>query len=275
MLVEHDTYFSFLLLDLFEDEMPCFSIDELWNENDISLVSSDENDLLASPEEQSLLKSCYFKTAVTKKRQRDPLEVKQAPSNSTQFVEETQTRKGKTSFSSVRSSQAKDNLNRVSPSQCSSPYTVDLNPLEIPVFTSSLSSTQQMKDFERIGNSPLPPSRRLDDFETEARRAHSEQWKSSMNDVPTPVIDQQSHESHNWDSLTEEFLDEFATEDWSILPVHGLPRTVLRHSSTDYQRAARAGLNSSDEHCDKKTSLRNNSMSAAQDDFSPEGATYR
>ena len=255
--------------------MPCFSIDEMWKENNISLASSDENDLLASPEDQSLLKSCFFETAVPKKHKKDPLVAKQAPSKSMQFIKEVQTRKGNPSFSPVRSSQAKDNLNRVSPSLCISSNTVDLDPLEIPVFGSSLSSTQQMKDFKRIANAPPPPSRGVDDFETEERRGHGEQWKSRINDAPIPFIDKQRHENHNWDSLTDHFLDEFATEDWSILPVHSSPRTVLKHSSPEYQRAASAGLNNSDEHCDKRANLRDNSMSAAHDDFSPERATCR
>lgn len=247
----------------------------MWNENNISLASSDENDLLASEEDQSLLTSCYFKTDVPKKHKKDPLVAKQAPSKSMQFVKEVQTRKGNTSFSPVRSSQAKDNLNRVSPSLCISPNTVDLDPLEIPVFGSSLSSTQQMKDFKRIANAPPPPSRGLDDFETEERRGHGEQWKSRINDAPIPFIDKQSHENHNWDSLKDQFLDEFASEDWSILPVHSSPRTVLKHSSPEYQRAASAGLSNSDDLCDKRANLRDNSVSAAHDDFSPERATCR
>lgn len=257
-------------------------MDEMWNENNISLVSSDENNLLASPEDQSLLESCYFKTAVTKKNKKDPLEAKHASSKSMQFVKEFQTRKGNTSFSPVRSGQAKDNLHRVSPSLCLSPNKVDLDPLEIPVFSSSLSSTQQMKDFKvrvrvnpNLGNTPPPPSSGLDDFETEERRGHGEQWKSLINDAPIPFIHKQSHENHTWDSLTDQFQDEFATEDWSFLPVHSSPRTVLKHSSPEYQRAASAGLNNSDEHCDKRASLRDSSVSAAHDDFSPERATYR
>ena len=264
-----------LLLDLFEDEMPCFSIDEMWNGNNISLASSDENDLLASPEDKSLLKSCYFKTAVPMKPKKDPLVAKQAPSKSMQFIKEVQTRKGNTSFSAVRRIQGKDNLNRISPSLCISPNTVDLDPPEIPVFGSSLSSTQQMKDFKRIANAPPPPSRGLDDFETEERRGHGEQWKSRINDAPIPFIDKQSHENHNWDSLTDQFLDEFATEEWSILPVHSSSRTVLKHSSPEYQRAASAGLNNSDELCDKRANLRDNSVSAAHDNFSPERAICR
>ena len=132
-----------------------------------------------------------------------------------------------------------------------------------------------MKDFKRIANAPQPPSRGLDDFETEERRGHGEKWKSRINEAPIPFIDKQSHENHNWDSLTDQFLDEFATEEWSILPVHSSPSTVLKHSSPEYQRAASAGLNNSDEHCDKRANLGDNSVSAAHDDFSPERATCR
>ena len=212
----------FISSDHFADELPCFSVDELWNDDELSLILNDDSDSFASPPEQnswervnnssqsrhftaaerhqsnSNVKSQELKSKTSDKVNKQPL-------LRSQFITRPKAKvANNTSFSVGHMySQPKENSRRVS------------HPLP-----------------------PPPPTPGADDFEMtglgrSARSAYNENWNEEQFKHGTT---KRIARRQNWSTLTHDPLpDGLEKEDWDVLPVFTKPRQRRNSSSSDQQ----------------------------------------
>ena len=211
------TKLCFISSDHFTDELPCFSVDELWNDDELSLILNDDSDSFASPPDQyswervtNSSQSHHFTAAERHqsnsnvKSQRSN-EVNKQPLSSSQFITRPKTKVANNTSSSIghMNSQPKNNPTRTS------------HPLP-----------------------PPPPTPGADDFEMtgrgrSARCAYNENLNEEQfkNDTTERIARRQ-----NWSTSTHDPLpDRLEKGDWDILPLFTQPRQRRNSSSSNQQ----------------------------------------
>ena len=152
-------------LDNFDDEMPCFSVDELWNDDDLALCLNDESDQFSSPavqypqqKEQDISHAHYFKPTAPGRCQTGAFEVKRPLSRSPHFIVGSQEKLANSTPNSVVSSQFKGKPRRISYPLAAPPSTPGEDDFEM---------ANHLRNSRRISH-PLPPPPTTpvaDDFE--------------------------------------------------------------------------------------------------------------
>ena len=178
--------------------MPCFSLDELWNDDEVALSLNDENDPLASPPQpypwekgNTSSHSRYFDLTVPERCQKNSVfrsqtsvEVKRSVPRNSRFIAGSQAKGTISTPSTVGSSQLKGNPRRFS------------HPLP-----------------------PPPPTPGADDFEMtglsgSARRAYNGYWDTKQ--LNSNISERIKH-------AADHLLDVLENEEWDILPVIAEP----------------------------------------------------
>lgn len=207
-------------LDPFADELPCFSVDELWNDDELALILNDDNDTFASSpdpysweiQNNSSSQSHYFKPSAPERCQKKPNvksqevqmsdEAKLPLSRSSQFITGSKAKVVNSAPSSVGHSQPKGNPRRIS------------HPLP-----------------------PPPPTPGADDFEMShtgsATRAYNKHWDAEpLNHYTTARIDQRQ----TWSSLAHDPVqDVLEKDDWDVLPAFTKPQHRTNISSSNQE----------------------------------------
>ena len=285
----------FILLDCFDDELPCFSVDELWNDDDLALTLSDDASFgshvsYSQQKEQDLCHSNYFKTTAPERCQRDSFEVKQALSRRSQFIIGSQVKTPQ-----VTSSPGADGLEQ--------PNDYTENPRKISCLLSPQLATSGVRDPGIANHSghprrisrvlPQPPnSPGSDDFGPTiragcARRENKEQWIGPTEDRANRSKTGTGHQYDKWSSATKEFLlDEFEGENWGVFPDNA-SRIQRINSSTNQKEYVptniRGGISSTsldllvmqDRKDESRICLKENSVPVVDVDFSTDGSPQR
>jgi len=213
----------FISSDHFADELPCFSVDELWDDDELSLIINDDSDCFSSPPRQYSWEksnyssqSHYFITA--ERHQSDDSNVK----------------------SQKVKSQTSDNVNK-QPLPSSRFIT---RPKAKVAHDTSLSVGHiynQPKDNPRRISHPLPPpppTPGADDFEmTGFRSSATREYDENWNDEQVKNgLTKRTTQRQNWSTLTYDAIsDGLEKEDWDILPVFTKPRQRRTSSSSNQQ----------------------------------------
>lgn len=204
--------FCFSSSDYFADVLPCFSVDELWNEDELSMILNEDSDSFASPPDQyswkrgtSPSQSYYYsdKTANERYVKSQTCDKLKRPLSNSQFITGSKAK--------VRS--------------CISPSVGYSHPKEI---------------HRRISHPlpPPPPTPGADDFEMtaragSARRAYNENGDEELlnNGTTERIVRRQK-----WSSLTHDPLpDMLEKEERDILPMCTKPHQRRNTSSLNQQ----------------------------------------
>ena len=283
-------------LDCFDDELPCFSVDELWNDNDLALTPSDHasfagHDSYSQQKDQDLCHSNYFKTAAPEKCQRDSFEVNRALSRRSQFIIGSQMK------------QAQETSSPSVDDDFEQPNDYTENPRKMSRLLLPQLATSGVKDLgianlsgnpRRISHVlPQPPnSPGSDDFEPTigagcARRASREQWIGPTEDRATRSNTGTGHQYDKWSSVTKKFqLDEFEGENWGILPDNASRIQRINSSISQKEHVptdVRGGISSTsldlfvmqDRKDESRICLKENSVPVLDVDFSTDGLPQR
>ncbi|XP_078343088.1 putative ATP-dependent DNA helicase HFM1 [Oculina patagonica] len=208
--------------DHLADELPCFSVDELWNDDELASILNDDNDTFASPPNpyswgrgNKVSQSHYYELTAPERCQKKSNvksqtiktqmsdEVKRPPSRSSQFLTGSTPKVTKGTSLYVSSSQPKGNPRRI------------LYPLP-----------------------PPPPTPGADDFEMTsqtwpARRAYSGNWDEEL---PNPDTTERITQRQKWSSLTLDPLrDMLEKENWGIFPEFTKPCHQRNTSSANQE----------------------------------------
>ena len=287
------------LLDCFDDELPCFSVDELWNDDDLALALSDDASFAnqanySQQKEQDLCHSNYFKATALEKCQRDSFEVKSAVSRRSQFIIGSQVKKAQ----APSSPGADDDFER--------PNDYTENPRIISHLLSPQLATSGVKDLnianhDHSGNTrrfsrvlpQSPNSPGSDDFEPTiyagcARRVNkAEQWRIGCTEGrANRITSGTGHQHDKWNAATQEFLDEFEDENWGFL-LDNAPRIQRKTPSTSQNEHVptnvRRGVSSAsldplvaqDRKHESTICFKENSVPVVDVDFSTDGSPQR
>lgn len=192
--------FCFSSSDYFADELPCFSVDELWNEDELSMILNDDGDSFTGPPDQYSWKRGT------------------SPSQSYYYSDKTANETHQ-SNSNVKS-QTCDKLKK----PLSSSQFITGSKAKVRSFISSSVGYSHPKEIPRRISHPLsppPPTPGADDFEMtragSARPAYNENGDEELFDNGTPerIVRRQK-----WSSLTHDPLpDLLEKEERDILPM--------------------------------------------------------
>ena len=232
----------------------------MWNDDELALALSDENDLFASPavqyskqKRQNPSHSHYFKPTSSDRSQTNSCEFNQPLSRSSQFINGSQAKKAiGISGTLAASSQSKKIPRRISHPLPPPPPTPGADDFEI---------ISPSKITRRISRplAPPPPTSGVDDFEMPycygspreisrhlpappptssacvfeqtsnpecASRANNNKWTGHSSDEDNLVKTGTSHLHDKWRSLKEDILaDELDNEDWDVVLDVTTPRS--------------------------------------------------
>lgn len=182
--------------DQFDDELPCFSLNELWNDDELALTLNVESDPHTSPQELHLrqkrnksLHPLFFDVAAPENRQKISVVERPMP-RSSRFKAESNARVNSCAPLFLGSSQSNRHLRRI----------------PLPVLPPP--PTPEAEDFDLTG------------YSGSARGTCSSYWnKGQLNLTSTGRMKQCS----GLRSPSEDPYDVLETEDWNILPVVSKP----------------------------------------------------
>ena len=183
-------------LDQFDDELPCFSLNELWNDDELALTLNVESDPHTSPQELHLrqkrnksLHPLFFDVAAPENRQKISVVERPMP-RSSRFKAESNARVNSCAPLFLGSSQSNRHLRRI----------------PLPVLPPP--PTPEAEDFDLTG------------YSGSARGTCSSYWnKGQLNLTSTGRMKQCS----GLRSPSEDPYDVLEAEDWNILPVVSKP----------------------------------------------------
>ncbi|PFX18217.1 hypothetical protein AWC38_SpisGene17423 [Stylophora pistillata] len=213
-----DDGFDLMPTDQVDDELPCFSLDELWNENELALTLNDESDPPACPQElhswqkrNKLLHSHYFHVAAPENCQKISVVQRPLP-KSTRFIAE---------------SNAKVNSGA-------------------PLFLGNSQSNRQLGKYSQ--HAPLPPpTPGAEDFDLtvysgSAKNTSSSYWNEGL---LTPTSRGKMKQCPRPRSPSEDPYNALEVEDWNILPVVAKPGGQIKVSSSKKKTQNETNLSSS------------------------------
>ena len=263
----HLIFFSIFIAS-FEGEVPCFLVDEMWNDDDLPLVLSDDSDLNVSPVAQSRQnssRSYCSKPTASKKRQEISNEFRQPLSRSSQFIIGCQAKKTGDNSSSGARVQSRENSERISRDWSLSPAIPDADDIELISAVSRIPRrvlrpfpapppTPGADDFERITNShgdskllheltqnttftafptsPTPAGNALNQSSDQTcnKRPNNKLCTSRSDSKVDPTT---TRASHIRGSCKDDFpLDDLEMEEWDIFPDFTTPQTSVLNQPT-------------------------------------------
>lgn len=165
-------------LDQFDDELPCFSLNELWNDDELALTLNVESDPHTSPQELHLrqkrnksLHPLFFDVAAPENRQKISLVERPMP-RSSRFKAESKARVNSCAPLFLGSSQSNRHLRRIPLPVLSPPPTPEAEDFDLTGYSGSargtcssywnkgqlnLTSTGRMKPCSRLRSPPEDP----------------------------------------------------------------------------------------------------------------------